>query len=59
MLWTEEPGRLHTVHEVATESDTTEWLIKNSKNLLIKHCDFKRSSDSEIENVHKTGLQRG
>ena len=35
MLGTEEPGRLHTVHEVAKESDTTEWLIKNSKNLLM------------------------
>ena len=57
MLGTEKPGRLHTVHEVARESDTTEWLIKNSKNLLIKHCDFKKSSDSEIENVHKIVLQ--
>ena len=33
MPWTEEPGRLHTVHEVTKEVDTTEQLDNNKNNL--------------------------
>ena len=32
ILWTEKPGRL-TVHGVAKESDTIQWLNNNKKNL--------------------------
>ena len=57
--WTEEPGGLHAVHEVAKDSDMTQWLNNNKENTQMANKHMKDFPGSSVVKTQRPlqGLQ--